>query len=61
MTRAIITRSGEWDYDQRGDPDYRFTLDEARELARAHAPLIEIHGHTAAEVMAGHLARECDG
>jgi hypothetical protein len=59
--KIVLTRPGEWDYDHRGDPDYRFTRDEALELARAHAPLIEIHGRTAAQVVAGHLARGCHG
>lgn len=59
--KRVLTRSGEWDYDHRGDPGYRFTREEAIELARAHAPLIEINGHTATEVMAAHLARGCDG
>ena len=59
--KIVLTRAGEWDYDQRGDPAYRFTFDEALELARAHAPLIEIAGRTAAEAVAEHLARGCDG
>jgi hypothetical protein len=59
--KIVLTRSGEWDCDQRGDPGYRFTLDEALELARAHAPAIEIAGRTAAGAMAEDLARGCDG
>jgi hypothetical protein len=59
--KIVLTRSGEWDYDRRGDPEYRFTRDEALDLARAHAPLIEINGRTAAEFTAGHLARGCEG
>lgn len=58
--KIVLTRSGEWDYDQRGDPGYRFTYDEAMELARAHAPLIEINGRTAAQFVAEHLAWGCD-
>jgi hypothetical protein len=59
--KIVLTRSGEWACDQRGDPGYRFTLGEALDLARAHAPLIEIGGHTAAQAAAECMARGCTG
>jgi hypothetical protein len=59
--KIVLTRSGQWDHDQRGDPGYRFTRDEALEMARRHAATLTIAGHTAADVMKAHIARECDG
>jgi hypothetical protein len=59
--KIVLTRSGKWDLDQRGDPHYRFTLEEALDQARQHAATVTIAGRTAAEAMREHLARGCDG
>ena len=59
--KIVLTRSGEWDIDQRGEDEYRFTLDEALEAAGRHAASLQIADRTVAEAMAGHLGRECDG
>jgi hypothetical protein len=59
--KIVLTRSGEWDLDRRGDPDYRFTLDEARELARRHAAMLTIAGHTVTEILREHIERGCPG
>jgi hypothetical protein len=57
--KPVLTRSGQWAIDQRGDPEYRFTLGEALDAARVHAPAVTIADHTAAEALAVHLARGC--
>ncbi len=59
--KLVLTRSGQWDLDKRGDPGYRFSLDEAIERARQHAATFTIAGHTAAEVMREHVKKRCPG
>jgi hypothetical protein len=59
--KIVLTCSGEWDLDRRGDPDYRFTLDEALELARQHAATLTIAGHAVTEILREHTGRGCPG
>jgi hypothetical protein len=57
--KIVLTRSGEWDLDRRGDPACRFTQEEALALARQHAASLTIAGHTAIELMQAHIKNGC--
>jgi hypothetical protein len=59
--KIVLTRSGEWKDDRRGDPGYRFSQQEALELARRHAAVLTIAGRTAAQVMRQHRETGCPG
>lgn len=57
--KTVLTRAGQWAPDRRGDPNCRFTLDEALTLARRHASPLEAFGRHAARVIAEHTAKGC--
>jgi hypothetical protein len=59
--KIVLTRSGQWDLDRRGDPGYRFTLDEALELARRHAATLTIAGRAVTEIVRKHIETGCSG
>lgn len=59
--KIVLTRSGQWKYDRRGDPGYRFSREEALDLARWHAATLTIAGRTAAQVMRQHVETGCPG
>lgn len=53
-----LSFSGEWDYEsipsERGDEwleDHRFSMDEALDLAKKHAPLTRVNGYSVADVI----------
>lgn len=56
----VLTRDGQWEIDQPGDPRFRFiSYDEALTAARRHAGTMTVNGHKAADVIARHLAGHC--
>ena len=68
LLSMCLGRDGEWDYESppSGGADewlseHRFTLAEAMQLAREHAPGVTVNGLTAVEVLARHRARHPDG
>lgn len=64
-SRSCLGRDGKWDWEslpsERADEwlaAHRFTLEEATELARQHAPSATVNGLTAVEVLKRHEARK---
>jgi hypothetical protein len=66
--RTCLNADGEWDYEMRPSERedewlaaHRFSLGDAIDLARRHAPDVTINGLTAVEVLARHRERHPDG
>lgn len=57
--KPVLGTDGNWHMDERGNPELRFTLDDALRLAEAHAPRITVRGVTAAQVLARHEEHGC--
>ena len=59
--KSVLTRSGQWRYDRPGDPGYRFSREEALDLARKHAATLTIADRTAVQAMRQHMETGCPG
>lgn len=60
--KVVLSRSGRWEMDRRGDPRLRFSLGEALDAARRLAATVSIDGATTAgQAMRAHMATACPG